>query len=147
MHEFASTQHTINPPLLLSSIPNCSRSVPAHTFVGNQDSMMEEYLEDSAANDSVESLVHSESSVHPEPSVSGTVLSPSATRSNIQTETPQSARPSSRKRTSNDLVMYLKKEDKRRKKETQHFFQMMAAFGKACNVELPEYTPSSDSDD
>ena len=81
MHEFASTQHTINPPFLLSSIPNCSRSVPAHTFVGNQDSMqVEEYLEVSAANDSVESPVHSkspvhsESSVHPESSVSGTIL-------------------------------------------------------------------------
>lgn len=36
LHAFASTQHNIKPPLLLSSVKGRNKSVPAQTFTGNQ---------------------------------------------------------------------------------------------------------------
>lgn len=164
MHDYASSLHTINPPLLLSSVPQCSQANPKHSFTGSRESpacnndsfseieYLDEYLDQSNVSDTNNDK-QSSSSIACHTITAGAqgarseieaLLSSSGGNGIHSTSNVTSSNRRRRPNAPNELLDFLKKDAKRQKKENGYFFKMMAAFGKAQNINIPEYGQASD---
>lgn len=135
MHEYSSSKHAVNPPLVLSSKPQYSKKNSELSFNGrknyeaknNED---EEYYE-------VQYLIDEDTS-----SASTSMDQVSTSASTASSPASKTPRPK-RKKSESEILKFLKKDAKRQKKDTGHFFKMMSAFGASQNINLPVYNSSS----
>lgn len=138
----------------MSSIPGQSRSEPGHSFTGSKygpddDDYTEiEFLEEDFGEVS-SSTARSSTSTQIEVDTTPSPRTPTPRTPTPRTTTSRTSVPNRRRKISHssELVDFLKKDVKRQKKESKHFFALMRALGQAQNLNMPEYPPSDSSTD
>ncbi|XP_062541420.1 uncharacterized protein LOC134209450 [Armigeres subalbatus] len=123
LHEFMSSQHTINPPIVINScgivVENSNNNFP------NDDELH----------------VAGPSNVNPDGS---NVSSPETATQSPESMAEQSNRKRKRNRyTQQDMFEFFVEESKRKKKEGRKFFTLLKSIAGAQNIELPNMDSSS----
>lgn len=162
MHEYASKQHIINPPKKWHNNPKYTKVVPSHSFTGTKECVQQ--YDDVQFLDEYQHLnqnISEPSNCNGKTSYSGETPTKSSEKQNtskrakttsnsqgFESSTPSTSGIRRKNNNSEGLLKFFKKDAKRQKRENQHFFKLMAAFGRSKSVDMPEYDPvSSDSDE
>lgn len=133
MHEFMSTQHTINPPLVVNScgvIVENSRNVPLE-----QQSILDEDTSEAGPSSSIQG------------SYSGSLESTAPGTSSEGMEKPEKLARKRNRFTQQEMFEHFVKESKRKRKEGQKFFSLLKCIAQAQNIEVPNYDSSSSESD